>query len=126
VPDEKKGAQLLLFTKSDAVTREATLERVRSLNLTELTIPRNIIKLDQLPVLGTGKTDYVKLNQVAMTQKNVWVTRHSQTRSPTIRFSWRAVRIEKILVLRKISKRKERPHDGRPSLSFEFRSTIID
>jgi len=65
VPDEKKGEQLVLFTDGDAVTRESILERARSLKLTELMIPRNIVKLDQLPVLGTGKTDYVKLSQLA-------------------------------------------------------------
>lgn len=64
-PDEKKGEQLVLFTNGDTVTREAILERARSLKLAELMIPRNIIKLDQIPVLGTGKTDYVKLGQLA-------------------------------------------------------------
>ena len=65
MPDEKKGEQLVLFTDSDTVAREAILENARSRKLTELMIPRNIIKLGQIPVLGTGKTDYVKLVQLA-------------------------------------------------------------
>ncbi|NTU76664.1 MAG: AMP-binding protein, partial [Alphaproteobacteria bacterium] len=62
-PDPRKGEQLILFTDSDAVKREMLVAHAHALHLSELMIPRQVIKLDQMPVLGTGKMDYLRLNQ---------------------------------------------------------------
>ncbi|KQM68178.1 2-acyl-glycerophospho-ethanolamine acyltransferase [Sphingomonas sp. Leaf17] len=64
-PDPRKGEQLVLFTtRVDASA--ATLQAWgRANGVTELMLPREIRALDALPVLGTGKIDYVTLNAMA-------------------------------------------------------------
>lgn len=65
IPDEKKGEQLVLFINRVETERETLLARARELGHSELMVPRHIVVLDQMPVLGTGKTDYVTLNKMA-------------------------------------------------------------
>jgi acyl-[acyl-carrier-protein]-phospholipid O-acyltransferase/long-chain-fatty-acid--[acyl-carrier-protein] ligase len=64
-PDSRKGEQLVMFTtRSDA--RFATLSAWGKANgVAELIIPRDIRVLDALPVLGTGKLDYVTMGRIA-------------------------------------------------------------
>jgi acyl-[acyl-carrier-protein]-phospholipid O-acyltransferase/long-chain-fatty-acid--[acyl-carrier-protein] ligase len=64
-PDAKKGEQLVLFTtRKDA--KAADLQAWgRANGIAELAIPRDIRVLEALPVLGTGKTDYVTMGQMA-------------------------------------------------------------
>ncbi|MDD5585522.1 MAG: acyl-[ACP]--phospholipid O-acyltransferase [Alphaproteobacteria bacterium] len=65
VPDARKGEQMILYTDSDAVTREKIVDIAQERKLPEIMIPRQIVKLDEVPLLGTGKVDYVKLNKMA-------------------------------------------------------------
>jgi acyl-[acyl-carrier-protein]-phospholipid O-acyltransferase/long-chain-fatty-acid--[acyl-carrier-protein] ligase len=64
-PDEAKGEALALFTTAAALGRAALLEAARHLGLPELAVPRRIVRIDALPQLGTGKTDYVALKRLA-------------------------------------------------------------
>jgi acyl-[acyl-carrier-protein]-phospholipid O-acyltransferase/long-chain-fatty-acid--[acyl-carrier-protein] ligase len=64
-PDPKKGEQLVLFTTAVDADQKALQEWARGNGVTELMIPRDIRVLDALPVLGTGKIDYVTLNAMA-------------------------------------------------------------
>lgn len=64
VPDAKKGEQLLLITTLAGLDRRRLQEALRG-KLAELMIPRHVIHREELPVLGTGKTDYVTLNRIA-------------------------------------------------------------
>jgi acyl-[acyl-carrier-protein]-phospholipid O-acyltransferase/long-chain-fatty-acid--[acyl-carrier-protein] ligase len=59
VPDEKKGEQLFLVTDFAKATREAIVTYVKAHGITELSIPKQIKIVDKVPLLGTGKTDYV-------------------------------------------------------------------
>ncbi|BAE51776.1 acyl-[ACP]--phospholipid O-acyltransferase [Paramagnetospirillum magneticum] len=59
IPDEKKGEQLVLVTDRADAARPAILEHFRAQGLGELLVPRNLKVVDKVPVLGTGKTDYV-------------------------------------------------------------------
>ena len=65
-PDPKKGEQLLLFTTQAGAAAKALQEHGKAHGATELMIPREIRQLDALPVLGTGKLDYVTLGQMAL------------------------------------------------------------
>ncbi|MEJ7933050.1 acyl-[ACP]--phospholipid O-acyltransferase [Sphingobium sp. AN558] len=64
-PDPRKGEQLVLFTtRKDA--KAADLQGWgRANGVTELAIPRDIRPVDALPVLGTGKLDYVTMGALA-------------------------------------------------------------
>jgi acyl-[acyl-carrier-protein]-phospholipid O-acyltransferase / long-chain-fatty-acid--[acyl-carrier-protein] ligase len=60
-PDPRKGEQLVLFT-TNKDARFADLSAWAKANgIAELMIPRDIRPLDALPVLGTGKLDYVAM-----------------------------------------------------------------
>lgn len=63
IPDVKKGEQIILVTPSNEITREAIVSHLRKQGISEINIPKKILLLDKLPVLGTGKTDYVTLLQ---------------------------------------------------------------
>jgi acyl-[acyl-carrier-protein]-phospholipid O-acyltransferase/long-chain-fatty-acid--[acyl-carrier-protein] ligase len=64
-PDAKKGEQLVLFTTAAHATPKALQDWGKAQGAAELTIPRDIRVLDALPVLGTGKVDYVALGALA-------------------------------------------------------------
>jgi acyl-[acyl-carrier-protein]-phospholipid O-acyltransferase/long-chain-fatty-acid--[acyl-carrier-protein] ligase len=64
-PDPKKGEQLVLFTTRKDASAKALQEHGKAQGATELMIPREIRVLDALPVLGTGKLDYVALGEMA-------------------------------------------------------------
>jgi len=60
-PDPQRGEGLVLFTTDAALTRDQLREAAQTLGLPELALPRKIVVLEHLPLLGTGKTDYVSL-----------------------------------------------------------------
>ncbi|MCC6715646.1 MAG: AMP-binding protein, partial [Gammaproteobacteria bacterium] len=65
VADPKRGELLVLFTTDAGLEREAILQAARTLGAPELAVPRRIEHLQELPLLGTGKTDYVSLRRLA-------------------------------------------------------------
>ena len=58
VPDDRKGEQLVLLTTAQ-VTRDALLSHFKSSGYGELMLPRKFFVVDKMPVLSTGKTDFV-------------------------------------------------------------------
>ena len=59
---QEDGAETtVLFTTDEDITRGALLGAARSTGAHELAVARKIVKLDELPLLSTGKTDYVSL-----------------------------------------------------------------
>lgn len=63
LPDPKKGEQLILITTYPRANREDILEYHRDHGISELSLPRTIMPVTALPILGTGKVDYVALKQ---------------------------------------------------------------
>jgi acyl-[acyl-carrier-protein]-phospholipid O-acyltransferase / long-chain-fatty-acid--[acyl-carrier-protein] ligase len=63
--DAAKGEALVLFTTAPDVARDALLAAARQVGAPELAVPRLLQKVDAIPLLGTGKTDYVALKKMA-------------------------------------------------------------
>jgi acyl-[acyl-carrier-protein]-phospholipid O-acyltransferase/long-chain-fatty-acid--[acyl-carrier-protein] ligase len=70
IPDEKKGEQLILVTENKEAQRQEITEYVRKQGLSELGLPKKIIYVDQVPVLGTGKIDYVTTQELVNAQND--------------------------------------------------------
>ena len=66
--DEKKGEQIILFTTNGDLARDKIVKEVKELGVSELYIPKIIIKIAEIPVLASGKIDYVKINEMAKKQ----------------------------------------------------------
>jgi acyl-[acyl-carrier-protein]-phospholipid O-acyltransferase/long-chain-fatty-acid--[acyl-carrier-protein] ligase len=68
IPDERKGEQLAVLHTLDEARIPEILAKLAANGLPNLFIPSraNFIKVDALPVLGTGKMDLRGLKQIAM------------------------------------------------------------
>ena len=66
IPDEKKGEQLVLFTTQPDADRSALITNFKEKGLSELAVPKTIRVVDEIPLMGTGKVDYVKLKEMAL------------------------------------------------------------
>ncbi|MEA3010983.1 MAG: acyl-[acyl-carrier-protein]-phospholipid O-acyltransferase [Sphingomonadales bacterium] len=64
-PDPRKGEQLILFTTRRDADAKGLQGWARANGVTELMIPRDVRVVDALPVLGTGKLDYVTMTAMA-------------------------------------------------------------
>jgi acyl-[acyl-carrier-protein]-phospholipid O-acyltransferase/long-chain-fatty-acid--[acyl-carrier-protein] ligase len=65
VSDMKKGEQLVLLTTEDTVAKDALRAYLQVEGMSELMAPKYIKYVEEIPVLGTGKTDYVTAQLLA-------------------------------------------------------------
>ncbi len=65
VPDKKKGEQLVMFTALEKPDRKKIADGMKSLGANDLMVPKSIFTVEKLPLLGSGKTDYVALGRMA-------------------------------------------------------------
>ena len=63
MPDDRKGEQLVLITTQASPVKEPLSRYTAENGLSPLNVPAKIIFVDKIPVLGTGKTDYVALKK---------------------------------------------------------------
>lgn len=64
-PDATRGEAIVLFTTAPDLTRDRLQNAARAGGWPEIALPRKIVRVDALPLLGTGKTDYVTLKNWA-------------------------------------------------------------
>lgn len=60
-PDSRKGEKIILYTEYPQATKQQLREFISQTGQSMLAMPAEIIIVDKLPVLGSGKTDYVAL-----------------------------------------------------------------
>lgn len=66
VSDKRKGEKIILYTTREKELKERELKKfIKQSGQSALHIPKHIIKVDEFPILGTGKRDYVTLQQIA-------------------------------------------------------------
>jgi len=63
--DAGRGEALVLFTTAEDIHRELLAASARALGTSELAIARDIRRVDAIPLLGSGKIDYVTLKAMA-------------------------------------------------------------
>ncbi|HZZ68992.1 MAG TPA: AMP-binding protein [Phenylobacterium sp.] len=64
LPDPKKGERLILVTDRRDADASPLIAHAQSIGAPEIAVPRKIIRVPEIPVLGTGKTDYVALQRI--------------------------------------------------------------
>ncbi|MFN9780815.1 MAG: AMP-binding protein [Alphaproteobacteria bacterium] len=65
LPDDRKGEQIVLLTDAKGANRAEIVAWAQNHGVPELAVPRRVFIVDQVPVLGTGKTDYGTVGRVA-------------------------------------------------------------
>ncbi|MBR7619924.1 AMP-binding protein [Phenylobacterium sp. 20VBR1] len=64
MPDARKGERLILVTDRMDADSTALVAHAKTIGASELNVPKKIIKVPEVPVLGTGKTDYVVIQRM--------------------------------------------------------------
>jgi acyl-[acyl-carrier-protein]-phospholipid O-acyltransferase / long-chain-fatty-acid--[acyl-carrier-protein] ligase len=67
-PDHRKGERLVLVTDQQGADVATLVAHAQSIGVPELAAPRKIVKVPEIPVLGTGKTDYVAIQRMVDTE----------------------------------------------------------
>ena len=63
--DGRKGEQIVLVTTNPDARRIDLVGWAHNHGVPEIAVPRRIVHADNVPVLGTGKTDYMKVQAIA-------------------------------------------------------------
>ena len=64
LPDKRKGEQVILITDYAKADRADLVAFAKNHGVTDLAIPKKIIQVAEVPVLGTGKTDYGRVTAI--------------------------------------------------------------
>ena len=65
LPDPRKGEQLMLVTTGKDATSRALVQHARERGTPEIMVPRLLLVIDAMPLLGTGKVDYPAVQRLA-------------------------------------------------------------
>ncbi|MDG6778790.1 AMP-binding protein [Thiomicrorhabdus sp. zzn3] len=65
VPDERKGEQLVLVTDDPTLSRSTVTEAAKTKQVADIMVPKTVILVEAVPVLGTGKTNYPEVQKIA-------------------------------------------------------------
>src|SRR6201996_6846816 len=65
LPDQRKGERVVLLTTQKGADRPAMQREAKAKGASELSVPSAIQVVDKVPLLGSGKTDYVAATELA-------------------------------------------------------------
>ena len=65
IPDSRKGEQIILLSEHQSPKRQELLHWAQTHGVPEIAVPKKIISVKAIPVLGTGKLDYVAITKMA-------------------------------------------------------------
>ncbi|HEU0095403.1 MAG TPA: AMP-binding protein, partial [Rhizomicrobium sp.] len=68
VPDGRKGEQVVLVTDAKDADRIELVGWARNHGVSELTVPRRVLVVESIPLLATGKTDYVTVQKLVQAE----------------------------------------------------------
>jgi acyl-[acyl-carrier-protein]-phospholipid O-acyltransferase / long-chain-fatty-acid--[acyl-carrier-protein] ligase len=69
LPDPRKGEQIVLVTEKPDAERSALMAHAKAQGFPELWVPRAILVLETIPVLGSGKIDYAGAQEAASSMR---------------------------------------------------------
>ena len=69
VADPRKGERLVLVTDAVGLDRSGIGQALRQRGLSELNLPAEVVHVEALPLLGTGKTDYPAIQKMLAERK---------------------------------------------------------
>ena len=65
LPDARKGERIVLLTTQKDADRAAMQREAKAKGASELSVPSGVQVVDKVPLLGSGKTDYVAATDLA-------------------------------------------------------------
>ena len=65
IPDPKRGEQIVLLTDNPDAKRAALMHWAQSHGVAEISVPKKVVSVAEVPILGTGKLDYVAVTKLA-------------------------------------------------------------
>ena len=66
IADERKGEQIVLLTEAKNAQRVELLTQAKNDGVSELGVPKQVKVINKIPVLGTGKIDYISIEKSAI------------------------------------------------------------
>jgi len=66
IADERKGEQIVLLTDAKNAQRIELLTQAKNDGVAELSVPKQLKVINKIPVLGTGKIDYVAIENYSI------------------------------------------------------------
>jgi acyl-[acyl-carrier-protein]-phospholipid O-acyltransferase/long-chain-fatty-acid--[acyl-carrier-protein] ligase len=70
-PDPRRGERLVLITEEKNATRPAFQAFAKASGASDLMAPAEVMVVDKLPVLGSGKADLVRVAQLVTARQQV-------------------------------------------------------
>ncbi len=66
VPDKRRGERIVLVTTAAEADAGELRRAGKDAGLAELAVPQDIVKVDEIPILGTGKIDHPSTRRLAI------------------------------------------------------------
>jgi acyl-[acyl-carrier-protein]-phospholipid O-acyltransferase/long-chain-fatty-acid--[acyl-carrier-protein] ligase len=66
VPDKRRGERIVLVTTAGDADPNTLRQYGKKAGAAELMVPQDIVKVEEIPVLGSGKTDYASARHLAL------------------------------------------------------------